>query len=561
MKKFFYLFLSVSSVLALFLYFIPSFVDKKSIISSIKKEISSKVDAKIEFSDELKISFIPSPKITIKKIKVSRKLNKNSISMISNKIIMSTSWDLLISSEPKIQKIFIESPKFLINSSNFDTQAHTIKKSLLTFIKIDEPNKNLDKLLNFFKTVTIKSGKLLIQNSQNFFLFENINFKISNNETKQISGNFFFNNINSAFNLDITTKDLKKYDLKINQKLSENIINWNLKLLLDNTAEISGSVFSEIVNLNTVKLPKKINKFHDYNSFQKINIDFLNYPRINIDFNIKEILVNEFSFVNTKFNLLVEDDFFQIKNFISNISDSTILLSSKINLKNKKTSGKVALSNYRLPENLFEKTRIDIKGGIMKLEINFKNEKFNSDFDSLIFNTNFKGSFKVISPVLVGIDINKAVDQFNNITNIADIIKILNRDFLQGSSELEEISGFFSSKNKNIKLKQIAVIHNNLINKINGNINLRSQEIKLENKVEIKISEEKILPDFRVLVTGKMNNPKISYDFENLKKVLITDSLNKVLKQNKNIEINPSNVIDLFLNKKKNLDFLNDLFN
>ena len=59
-------------------------------------------------------------------------------------------------------------------------------------------------------------------------------------------------------------------------------------------------------------------------------------------------------------------------------------------------------------------------------------------------NTDFNGSFKIISPVLVGIDIKKVVDQFNNISGIADVMPILNGNFLQGFSQLEEINGFFS---------------------------------------------------------------------------------------------------------------------
>lgn len=563
MKKFLYLFLLVSSVAIVFLYFIPHLVDKKSIVASIKQQISTKLDAKIEFSDDLKISFIPSPQISVKKIKISSKLNNNPISMTSNKIIMSTSWGLLISSEPKIKQIFIESPKFLINYSNFHAEAHEFEKSLLTFVKIDEPNKKIEKFLDFFKTIKVKSGQLLVKSNQNFFLFQKINLKISNSETKKISGDFFFKNINSTFNLDVTTKDLKKYDLKVNQKISENVINWNLKLLFDNTIEINGKVYSDIINLNTIELPITINKFNTYNSFHKININFFKYPRINIHFEIKEIFVNEFLFSNNRFDLVLLDDFVRIKNFNSNISDSIILLDSKTNLKNKKTTGIVSLSNYQFPENLFEKTRFDIRGGKMSLDINFKNDNFVSDYNSFMSNTDFNGSFKIISPVLVGIDIKKVVDQFNNISGIADVMPILNGNFLQGFSQLEEINGFFSSRNKNIKLKDIFVIHSNLINKIAGNINLRSQEIKLENKVKLKISEKKTFPDFRVFLTGKIDDPKISFDLENLKKAFITDSLNEILKQNKKIIIDPSNMLDLFLNnsEKKNLDLLNDLIN
>lgn len=563
MKKFLYLFLLVSSVATVFLYFIPHLVDRKSIVASIKQQISTKLDAKIEFSDDLKISFIPSPQISVKKIKISSKLNKNAISMTSNKIIMSTSWGLLLSSEPKIKKIFIESPKFLINYSHFHAEAHEFEKSLLTFVKIDEPNKKIENFLDFFKTIKVKSGQLLIKSNQNFFLFQKINLKISNSETKKISGDFLFKNINSTFNLDVTTKDLKKYDFKVNQKISENVINWNLKLLFDNTIEINGKVYSDAINLNTIELPIKMNKFNTYSSFHKININFFKYPRINIHFEIKEIFVNEFSFSNNRFNLVLMDDFVRIKNFNSNISDSVILLDSKTNLKNKKTTGIVTLSNYQFPENLFEKTRFDIRGGKMSLDINFKNDNFVSDYNNFISNTDFNGSFKIISPVLVGIDIKKVVDQFNNISGIADVMPILNGNFLQGFSQLEEINGFFSSRNKNIKLKDIFVIHSNLINKIAGDINLRSQEIKLENKVKLKISEKKTFPDFRVFLTGKIDDPKISFDLENLKKALITDSLNKILKQNKKIIIDPSNMLDLFLNnsEKKNLDLLNDLIN
>ena len=563
MKKFLYLFLLVSSVAIVFLYFIPHLVDKKSIVASIKQQISTKLDAKIEFSDDLKISFIPSPQISVKKIKISSKLNKNAISMTSNKIIMSTSWGLLLSSEPKIKKIFIESPKFLINYSHFHAEAHEFEKSLLTFVKIDEPNKKIENFLDFFKTIKVKSGQLLIKSNQNFFLFQKINLKISNSETKKISGDFLFKNINSTFNLDVTTKDLKKYDFKVNQKISENVINWNLKLLFDNTIEINGKVYSDAINLNTIELPIKMNKFNTYSSFHKININFFKYPRINIHFEIKEIFVNEFSFSNNRFNLVLMDDFVRIKNFNSNISDSVILLDSKTNLKNKKTTGIVTLSNYQFPENLFEKTRFDIRGGKMSLDINFKNDNFVSDYNNFISNTDFNGSFKIISPVLVGIDIKKVVDQFNNISGIADVMPILNGNFLQGFSQLEEINGFFSSRNKNIKLKDIFVIHSNLINKIAGDINLRSQEIKLENKVKLKISEKKTFPDFRVFLTGKIDDPKISFDLENLKKAFITDSLNKILKQNKKIIIDPSNMLDLFLNnsEKKNLDLLNDLIN
>ena len=75
----------------------------------------------------------------------------------------------------------------------------------------------------------------------------------------------------------------------------------------------------------------------------------------------------------------------------------------------------------------------------------------------------------------------------------------------------------------------------------------------MDLKHEIKIQEEtlKNFPSFSILTSGPLNDLKIKYDLKNLREFFFENTLNKILKKENKITINPQDFIDFLIPKEK----------
>ena len=99
---------SLSLILGLCIFSVLLLVEKKYLKKIVIEEISKKTDKNISFEENIKLSFLPNPSISIPKLKISDK--ENFLEIKTKKLVVFFNWSSVFSSKPRIRLIEVYEP-------------------------------------------------------------------------------------------------------------------------------------------------------------------------------------------------------------------------------------------------------------------------------------------------------------------------------------------------------------------------------------------------------------------------------------------------------------------
>jgi hypothetical protein len=379
-------------------------------------------------------------------------------------------------------------------------------------------NFNIDKYFaNIYFERFIK-GKSFLEN----FIFLN---KLDSNH--QI--NLFFNLLsyedfflrNQSLKANITRGVIEIPALTINKNQSNSKINFFL------------DVYSPIpiLNLSIKSDQLSINNINEEDLDNKFQSNFLNYffdfPSLtafdgNIDFNIKELIINDLKLENLILDLPFKEGVSKIAKANANIFNGNIEISGDIVFgKSKRLSNSFILSsieNERLLDFLFDIDNIDSRSNITGVITSFGQNK--SEF---IENLNLQSQFNSLAINIHKFGIGDLLRKLNktpkSITNIEDVV------FSNSAKTfLKEVTGNLDIKPNNKKKDfYISTKSLGLNSVINGKINLGKSKINMSYNAVMMVLGPKRKPfplRFALNASGKINNLKLSPNFSQIKQYL-----------------------------------------
>lgn len=362
------------------------------------------------------------------------------------------------------------------------------------------------------------AGKGLLEN----FIFLN---KLDTNH--QI--NLFFNLLsydnfflrNQSLKANIKRGVIEIPSLNINKNQSNSKINFFL------------DVYSPIPILNlSVKFDQlSIDDINDEDLDNKFKSNFLNYffdfPSItafdgNIDFNIKELIIDDLKLKNLIIDLPFKEGVSRISKANAEIFGGNIEISGDIVFdKSKRLSNSFKLSsieNDQFLDFLFDIDNIDSRSNITGIMTSFGQNK--SEF---IENLNLQSQFNSIAVNVKKFGIGDLLKKINkkpkSITNVEDIV------FSDSAKTfLKEITGNLDIKPNNKKKDfYISTKSLGLNSVINGKINLEKSKINMSYNAVMMVlgPKRKPLPlRFALNASGKIDNLKLSPNFSQIEQYL-----------------------------------------
>ena len=261
---------------------------------------------------------------------------------------------------------------------------------------------------------------------------------------------------------------------------------------------------------------------------------------------------------NTEFSVIYQHPNFEIQNIVASFEGAKITGMSLVNLSNNKVKGNLNLKNFHVKESYFGKTKYDLLDGQVNCNLVFdyligKNQ---NNLKTVVSN----GKCKTGRIKLKGLDIDKVVNDVDNIKDFASLVNVINPKVLKGSSVIQFIEFNFFVENGKFKIKKGKAFHNNVELNSFGSFNLLNNDINLKNKAYIKTSKFKKLPPLGINISGKIDNYSVKYNFEDLKEELFNKSVKKILDESKSIIIDPNEIKKMFNNKSFNPNSILDLF-
>ena len=277
-----------------------------------------------------------------------------------------------------------------------------------------------------------------------------------------------------------------------------------------------------------------------------------------VNFKIKKLLVSNVLFEDTEFSVMYQHPNFEIQSLVAGFEGAKITGMSFVNLSNNKVNGNLNLKNFHVKESYFGKTKYDLLDGQANCNLVFdyligKNQ---NNLKTLVSNGNCKtGRIK-----LKGLDIDKVVNDVDSIKDFTTLVNVINPEVLKGSSVIKFIEFNFSVENGKLKIKKGKAFHNNVELNSFGIFDLINNDINFKNKAFFKTSKFKKLPPLGINISGKTNDYKIKYNFEDLKQELFNKSVKKILDESKSIIIDPNEIKKMFDKKSFNPNTIFDLF-
>ena len=213
---------------------------------------------------------------------------------------------------------------------------------------------------------------------------------------------------------------------------------------------------------------------------------------------------------------------------------------------------------FKLKENYFGKTKYDLLEGVLNcsLKFNYLIGKYKNNLKSFLSN----GTCKTEKIKLKGVNIDKIAKKIDNIKNFSSLINIFNSTTFEGNSIIDFVKINFLTKNGFLQIKDGTASHKNIELKTNGNFNIINDNFSFKTNAYFKTNKFKKLPALGINISGKINDYKVKYDFEALKQELFNKGIENILKENKSIIIDPSEIKKLFDKKSINPDAIFDLF-
>ena len=132
---------------------------------------------------------------------------------------------------------------------------------------------------------------------------------------------------------------------------------------------------------------------------------------------------------------------------------------------------------------------------------------------------------------------------------------------MNGNTKIDSVNLNFGIKEALVKIELMDAIQKNVKVKSRGSYDIKKDKINLRNNIFIKTEKYKNLPGFDLIIRGSPDNYKISYDFDKIKSVVLSEGINSILKNKKKLIIDPKSFKKLIdknskdLNPEKIIDF------
>ena len=110
---------------------------------------------------------------------------------------------------------------------------------------------------------------------------------------------------------------------------------------------------------------------------------------------------------------------------------------------------------------------------------------------------------------------------------------------MNGNTKIDSVNLNFGIKEALVKIELMEAIQKNVKVKSRGSYDIKKDKINLRNNIFIKTEKYKNLPGFDLIIRGSPDNYKISYDFDKIKSVVLSEGINSILKNKKKLIIDP----------------------
>ena len=550
MFKFFRVAIGVFFSLIVIAFIVPFFVDKQKFVKLAEEKINSELKANISFDKDVNLTFLPFPTLKINSLKYFDK----KVDLQVKEIKISITWSSIFDLKPEVNNMEILSPNLKVHVHQISTQNEKLK--ILVKNKNEYFYDKLKKLSDKFEVIKIRQGLVQFENAPNLS-FDNFNAIVKSKERLSINGNLALKKLNSEVIFDIFQVKDNKFNLIMQKKINgKNKLDFTGQVnLIKNDFLLNGEIKSDFLNLDELlSLNKQLVSFRN-NGFIHIGAQ---KKTKKVNFKIKKLLVSNVLFEDTEFSVMYQHPNFEIQSLVAGFEGAKITGMSFVNLSNNKVNGNLNLKNFHVKESYFGKTKYDLLDGQANCNLVFdyligKNQ---NNLKTLVSNGNCKtGRIK-----LKGLDIDKVVNDVDSIKDFTTLVNVINPEVLKGSSVIKFIEFNFSVENGKLKIKKGKAFHNNVELNSFGIFDLINNDINFKNKAFFKTSKFKKLPPLGINISGKTNDYKIKYNFEDLKQELFNKSVKKILDESKSIIIDPNEIKKMFNNKSLNPNSILDLF-
>ena len=531
-------------------FIVPFFVDKQKFVKLAKEKINSELKANISFDEDVNLTLLPFPTLKINSLKYFDK----KLDLQIKEIKISITWSSIFDLKPEVTNMELLSPSLKVRKGLNSAQNEKFK------IFVNNKNEyfydKLKKLSDKFEIIRIRQGLVQFERAPNLG-FDNFNAIVKGKERLSINGNLALKKLNSEVIFDgFQVKD-NQFNLIMQKKINgKNKLDFIGQInLIKNDFLLNGEIKSDFLNLDELL---SINKqLVSFNRSDPIHIGTQKQTK-KVNFRIKKLLVSNVLLEDTEFSVMYQHPNFEIQSIVASFEGAKITGMSLVNLSNNKVRGNLNLKNFHVKESYFGKTKYDLLDGQVNCNLVFDYliGKNHNNLKTVVS----KGSCKTGRIKLKGLDIDKVVNDVDNIKDFATLVNVINPRVLKGSSVIQFIEFNFFVENGKFKIKKGKAFHNNVELNSFGSFNLLNNDINLKNKAYIKTSKFKKLPPLGINISGKIDNYSVKYNFEDLKEELFNKSVKKILDESKSIIIDPNEIKKMFNNKSFNPNSILDLF-
>ena len=531
-------------------FIVPFFVDKQKFVKLAKEKINSELKANISFDEDVNLTLLPFPTLKINSLKYFDK----KLDLQIKEIKISITWSSIFDLKPEVTNMELLSPSLIVRKGLNSAQNEKYK------IFVNNKNEYFyDKLKKFsdkFEIIRIRQGLVQFERAPNLG-FDNFNAIVKGKERLSINGNLALKKLNSEVIFDgFQVKD-NQFNLIMQKKINgKNKLDFIGQVnLIKNDFLLNGEIKSDFLNLDELLLINK--QLISLKTNESIHIGTQKKTK-KVNFKIKKLLVSNVLFEDTEFSVMYQHPNFEIQSIVASLEGAKITGMSLVNLSNNKVKGNLNLKNFHVKESYFGKTKYDLLDGQVNCNLVFdyligKNQ---NNIKTIVS----KGNCKTGRIKLKGLDIDKVVNDVDNIKDFATLVNVINPSVLKGSSVIQFIEFNFFVENGKFKIKKGKAFHNNVELNSFGSFNLLNNDINLKNKAYFKTSKFKKLPPLGINISGKIDDYSIKYNFEDLKQELFNKSVKKILDESKSIIIDPNEIKKMFNNKSFNPNSILDLF-
>ena len=546
MRKFFivtFLFL-MSAFFSIYILFVN--LDKSFLKNKIVSEFSSNFNHELNFNDEIDLSFFPTLSVKINNVNLT---NHNLGAQLYIKtLFLNLKWLSILKKEIKINQIKLEKPRLELKLKKINISESFSSNKLIH--KISE-NNFLIKQPFKFSYLKINDGIFEIKSKNQEYILEDISLEATNTSYFQINGNFKNKSFLSDFSFKSKFKEFKKLNFEIKHnffnkkeithiKGSSNYINGIINIKAD--------LESEYFNLdNFLIMNSKKKKFVKENhNLIKVNNYFYDTHNIIIDVNtkLKRLIFNKFEFDNiaAKINFIKNNIY--IKNLNGKYLDAKYSSNFMIDLFKKNVNGVFFIENFPFVKTLNKKLKSYIGNGRLNATFSFTKRL---PLDHKIKNMKMEGKFFLKDTIILGVNVQETILMIDQIDNLNSFLNNLSGFKFKGSTKIETIEGDFILEDSNLRVKNVYSEDDKIKLNSEGNYNILSENFSLKNRIKIKTSKYRDLPDFGIDIFGDTSKYSINYDIDRVKEHFFEKTLKKILKKNNNkIIIDPDNILELF---------------